>query len=94
MGQHSADVGSNLATNKGEAIGNLLINKGNVRAAKETAYGTAGANALTSVANAYTGNVGGSTGSSMGGNAADYSSPQYSDWLKQQGGGSTSYGVK
>ena len=99
MGQHAADYSSNLDSERGTNLGNLSINKGNVNAAKETAYAAAGANAVKSIGNAIGGGMNGgmSSGGSGGGSSiSDYAgNTNYSDWVNKQyanGGGSTSYG--
>lgn len=60
-GQHAADFSSQSEQNRGISLGNLSVNKGNVLAAKEIAYGNAGANSIGAIANSYTGGTGLST---------------------------------
>ena len=96
-GQHAADISTQSEQQRGQSLGNLSINKGNVLAAKETAYANAGANAINSIGNAYTGGASGSLGSIAGGGGAGatqegYTGTDYQNWVKSQSGGTTSYG--
>ena len=93
-GQHAADVSTNSSQQRGEMLGNLSINQGNVNAAKDIAYGNAEVNGLNAVGNAVGNYFGGtpSVGGGGGSTIADYTGPQMQDWIKKQSGGSTSYG--
>ncbi len=108
MGQHAADVSSGMEAERGTSLGNLSINKGNVKAAQQTAYATAAANANQSAANAIAGGMGGGMGGMMsnmgnmgnmggqsgGSTIGDYTGAAYGNWLNNQNaaGGTTSYG--
>ena len=98
-GQHAADFSAQSEQQRGQSLGNLSINKGNVIAAKQLAYASAGANAINSIGNAYTGGMsgGGAMGSIAGGGGAGstqagYTGADFDNWTKSQSGGSTSYG--
>lgn len=96
-GQHAADVSSGAERERGTILGNLSINKGNVLAAKETAYANAGSNAVNAIGSGISGMGGGSMGSVAGGGGAGateagYTGTDYQNWVKNQSGGSTSYG--
>lgn len=90
-GQRAADVRTGAATDYGNTMSGLAVNKGNVNAAKDLAYGQQGVNAVNTVANAKPSDVGGGSLSSYGSGAVSaaagstsegYTGNAMDQWLK------------
>lgn len=89
-GQSAANVSTASSQRRGETLGDLSVNRGNVNAAKNIAYGNAATNAVNTIGNAVGGYFGGMPSVGGGNTISDYTGGQMQDWIKS--GGSTSYG--